>query len=74
MIRVKYQNVKLDLVEREREIEYLPDAHMSDIVRFLKDSVPKVENDDFIYFSWILVTWPKFLEQGHCVCEFEGRP
>lgn len=44
MIKVKYQNVKSEIIEREREIEYLPDAHMSDIIRFLKDSVPKVDN------------------------------
>lgn len=50
MIRVKYQSVKSDFVEREREIEYLPDAHMSDIIRFLKDSVPKVAIEDLNYF------------------------
>ena len=30
------------VVEREKDVEYLPDAHMSDIVRFLKESIPKV--------------------------------
>jgi hypothetical protein len=34
--------VKRGVVEREKEIEYKPDAHMADIVRFLKDSIPKV--------------------------------
>jgi hypothetical protein len=42
MIKVKYQTVQRGVVERENELEYLPDAHMADIIRFLKDSIPKV--------------------------------
>jgi hypothetical protein len=43
-VNIKYQNIKLGIVEREKMIQFLPDAHMADVVRFLKDSIPKVNS------------------------------
>lgn len=42
-ITVKYQNLKLGIIEREKVLEFKPDAHMADVIRFLKSSVPKVK-------------------------------
>ena len=59
MINVKYQTVQRGVVERELEIEYLPDAHMADIIRFLKESVPKVSFffKKHIYFQKLFVIY-----------------
>lgn len=42
-ITVKYQNLRLGIIEREKLVQYKPDAHMADVVRFLKSSIPKVK-------------------------------
>lgn len=41
-VNVKYQNIKYGITEREKTIKFKQDAHMADVVRFLKRSVPKV--------------------------------
>lgn len=34
--KVKYRNIKFDIYEREKTIQARPDAHMVDIIRFIK--------------------------------------
>ena len=46
-ITIKYWNLKLGVVEREKIVQYKDDTHMADIVRFLKASVPK--SDSIVY-------------------------
>lgn len=59
-ITVKYQNLRLGIIEREKLVQYKPDAHMADVVRFLKSSIPKVKLDKLIKnFFWDFLLFSK---------------
>lgn len=62
-VNIKYQSVKSGIVEREKMVQYKSDAHMADIIRFLKDSIPKVQ-----------INFKGNLGRKHCIREFKSPP
>lgn len=67
-INIKYQNIKLGIVEREKTLKFKNDAHMADVVRFLKSSVPKVKKK-FLKKKF-LFGLKLFLEWFDCLCKY----